>query len=452
MPRAPHTGDSPRRPSTQKPRADYKPRPTVDPTTTKAPPVQLRNYPGVVNIVLRPGTATPVLAGHPWIFSGAIQHVALQPGQVIVPGQACAVFDLHGRFLAHGCYNPNSQIAIRVVTPGQDGLEPDRIESAAELVVSRLNRAVELRAALGLPSAQTTAYRLVNSEGDGLPGLVVDRFGDGAVVVTSSASAALWLPHVIAWLNKEAKCSWVVTRVPQDIHPSEGLIAGNSTTHGNAPDRCEVAVNGLKLWVEPSGGQKSGMYCDQRENHLRVAEFAKDRFVLDAYSNTGGFGLHAARAGARKVRSVDASQRAIDLLTEHATQNHLSIQAEAADAIHVLQHFADAAESDKPDLVIVDPPKFATKAGVLDQAIKKYTHLNTTAMRAVQAGGILVSCSCSGLVDRQSFLRVLGQSAHNAGKTVQLLEFRGAAADHPVAPAHMEGQYLKVAICRITAR
>ena len=195
------------------------------------------------------------------------------------------------------------------------------------------------------------------------------------------------------------------------------------------------------------------MYADQRLNHARVAELAKGRFVLDTYSHVGGFGLHAARAGAKRVVCVDASQRAIDLAIHHAADNGVGLDAQCADAVHVLGHYASLPpEAERPSLVIVDPPKFATKSSALEQAIRKYTHVNTLAMQAVAQDGFLVTCSCSGLVDVTQFLRVLGQAAHNAGRTVQLLELRGPGPDHPVAPAHAEGQYLKVAICRISAR
>jgi len=418
-------------------------------------PANLPSWPGVARIVLRPGTATPVLSGHPWIFSGAIAHILPPPEGELVPGGACAVFDPHGRYLGYGYYNAASQIAVRVVEPGVDGLEPRSLPDAAALVRDRLRRAAALRRDLGLPSATTSAFRLVNSEGDGLPGLTIDRFADGAVVQISSAGASLWQPHVVAALrSQEHGCAWVHVRVPTDIHPSEGLIGGNSENSGDVPPEVVVHHNGLLLRVEPAGGQKTGMYCDQRDNHARVAELAKGRFVLDTYCHTGGFGLHAARAGAQKVVAVDASQRAVDLANTHATDNDLpAFTAQAADAIHVLRHYADLPEDgERPSLIVVDPPKFVARHAALEQGLKKYTHVFTVAMQAMAQEGFLVACSCSGLVDRQTFQRLLGQAAHNAGRTVQLLELRSAAADHPVAPAHAEGSYLKVALCRVSGR
>lgn len=447
--------DSRRRPDAMTGKA-----PARRPRQESAPlPATLPKYPGAASVVLRPGTSTPVLAGHPWIFSGAVAHVVTHDGEPPVAGMQAAVFDPHGRFLGHGFYNPASQIAVRVVEPGTDGLEPVRLPEARTLVKSRLKRAAALRAQIGLPSPDCNAWRMVNSEGDGMPGLTIDRYADGAVIAVSSAGGDRWLPHVVEALMGEHGCKWVLTRVPTDIHPSEGLIGGRVQAHGDVPVQLEVLHNGLKMRVEPAAGQKTGMYLDQRENHRLVGSLARGKFVLDAFSHTGGFGLHCAKNGAYKVLCVDASQRAVDLVLTHVADNELrKVEAQCADAVHVLRHYAEGdgtkpvEESLKPAMVIVDPPKFATRSGAVEQALKKYQHVNQLAMQAVQTGGLLVTCSCSGLVDRQAFLRMLASAAHQAGRTVQLLDLRGASMDHPVAPAHPEGAYLKVAILRVTKR
>jgi 23S rRNA (cytosine1962-C5)-methyltransferase len=442
-------------------RDGYRPRPQD--AEKPALPEQLPMYPGAVSVVLRPGTATPLLAGHPWLFSGAVAHIV--PGTGLDPaalpaGVACAVFDQHSRFLGAGAYNAQSQIAVRMLAPGLDGLEPPTLPSHASLLRLRLQQAAAMRQQIGLPSAQTNAYRLCNSEGDQLPGLTIDVFGAGDQrgAVAQLTAAWLWPLRDALWqaLQRQHACHWLLIRIPQDVHPSEGLTGGEQLRFGEPPEQLEVLHNGLRLRVEPAGGQKTGMYCDQRDNHARVAELARGRFVLDTFCHTGGFGLHASRAGASKVEAVDASQRAIDLALQHADDNGLGgYHAQAADAVHILRHYAELPMEDqagRPDLVIVDPPKFAARAAVLDQAVKKYTHLNAQAMQAVRDGGLLVTCSCSGLVTREAFLRILGQAALQAGRSVQLLELRGPACDHPVAPAHAEGHYLKVAICRITPR
>jgi 23S rRNA (cytosine1962-C5)-methyltransferase len=430
-------------------------------------PENLPQFPGVACAVLRPGAATPVLAGHPWVFSGAIAHLRPAPGaDRVQPGQACAVLDPHGRWLGLAYVNPQSQIALRVLEPGTDGLEPRTLPDIRDLVRVKLATAARLRHQLQLPGSETDAFRLVNSEGDGLPGLTVDRFGahgdgGGAVVQATTAGAYAWLPTVAGWLMDEEHCAWVVARVPDDVHPSEGLQKGWQQDHGAVPQKASVRWNGLQLFVEPKAGQKTGAYCDQRENHKRVAELctgmagSRGAFVVDAYCHTGGFGLHAAKAGARRVWAVDSSQRAVDLATTHAAMNGLDTvyRADCEDAVIALRHYAQAQEdSERPEIVIVDPPKFATRAAVLEDALKKYHHLNATALKAVQPGGWLVTCSCSGLVSKDAFLRMIGHAAHEARRTVRVVELRGPGPDHPVAPAHAEGSYLKVAFVRVEGR
>ena len=429
-------------PGPQKPRHRAEPQPV---------PPHLPSWPHTVSLVLRPGTATPVLAGHPWLFSGAIAHTLAGPDTVIAAGVRCCVFDQHARYLGVGYYNPDSQIAVRMMAAAVDGLEPQQLPELAEIAALRVRQAVQLRRQLGLPSADTTAFRLLNADGDLLPGCIIDRYADGAVVQLSTAGAWLWRQAVVDALHAEGLI-WCCLRVPTDIHPSEGLLGGTTENHGPVPAKLTVLLAGLQFEVEPGSGQKTGLYCDQRDNHLRVAQLATGRFVVDAFCHFGGFGLQAARAGATKVLCVDASQRAVDATFAHAERNGVVVQVQCGDAIHVLRQLGDAADPAKPSLVIVDPPKYATKAAALEAALKKYQALNAVALRAVQDGGWLVSCSCSGLVEPPAFVRMLAMAAHEAGVSVQLVELRGASADHPTAPAHAEGRYLKVAILRVLSK
>ena len=406
-----------------------------------------------MSIVLRPGTATPPLAGHPWIFSGAIAHLVPGPATEVVPGIRCGLFDQHARYLGVGYYNAQSQIAVRMVATAVDALEPDKLPDLNKLAVQRLHEAAELRGLLGLPSALTTAYRLLNSDGDLLPGITVDRLGPGAVLQVSTAGGWLLREKLVQALRAQPfGCEWVLVRVPQDIHPSESLQGGLTETYGDVPTSLTVLHNGLRLQVEPYAGQKTGMYCDQRENHKFVAALALGRFVLDAFCHTGGFGLHAARAGASRVLCVDASQRAVDQTIQNATENALTVQAQCGDAVLALRHWAGQPPAERPSLVVIDPPKYATKTAALEPALKKYQALNAVALQAVRTGGWLVTCSCSGLVEPEAFLRMIGQAANEAGVSVQLCALRGAAADHPTAPAHAEGRYLKVAVLRVLAK
>ncbi|HAN32843.1 MAG TPA: hypothetical protein DCQ06_14710 [Myxococcales bacterium] len=417
-------------------------------------PEGIQRFAKAWTVVLTPSTLNLVTAGHPWLYSGAVAHT-LPPLDSAAAESAiqCGVFGPDGEAIGHGVLNQKSQIRVRILALWPKAIETPTIPSLAEHVTSAMQRAHALREAFGLPAPQTDAMRLVNSEGDGLPGLVVDQMSDGAVVLVSTAAAAQMASTVERWLVEHG-AKWVVIRSAGDTHPSEELAPGVISQSGQVPSEVWIEHHGLKLRAEPLGGQKSGLYTDQFANHVHVAQLCRDRNILDCYSHGGGFGLHAARAGAKAVRCVDASQKAVDLCSANAERNDLTqqVQAWCADAVHVLSDIADGVDPNRPDLIIIDPPKFATRADVVDDALRKYVHLNATAMSALPDGGILVTCSCSGRIDQTHFVRMIAHAARKAGRHVQLLELRGPAADHPSAPAHGESRYLKVAICRVTSR
>ncbi len=419
-------------------------------------PEDLPRFHDAWSVVLTPNILNLATAGHPWIYSGGVAH-ALPPtaagDEGPKRGQPCGVFGPDGEAIGHGTYNGESQIRVRMLGLWQPDAAPRSVPTLAESAEAAFKRAKALRAHVGLPGEDTDALRLVNSEGDGLPGLVVDRMATGAVVLVSTAAAARMADTVVALLRAEG-LAWVVVRTAGDTHPSEGLAPGVLRTEGEIPDAQWVHHHGLRFRAEPLSGQKSGLYTDQFSNHLAVAALAKGRSVLDCYSHGGGFGLHAAKAGATRVRCVDMSQRAVDLAAANAEENGLSDRVEGwcGDAVHILRDIADGIDTDRPDLIVLDPPKFATRADVVDDALKKYVHVNATAMRALPADGLLVTCSCSGRIDQQTFVRMLAHAGRKAGRSVQVLELRGAAPDHPSVPAHGESRYLKVAICRVSDR
>ncbi len=420
------------------------------------PPQNLPRYEDAWTIVLQPGKATTVMAGHPWIFSGAIQHAAAPIGTESQRGQGCVILDHRGFYLGYGYYNPESQIAARVVALATEDAPPDNMPDIEQHVRRQLAAAVQLRVDAGLLSAKRGAWRMCNGAGDGLPGLAIDRYGQGAVLVVSTAGAARWLDAVVAYLTDEADCAWVVSRAPVDGHPAEGLAKGILRLDGQVPEQLEVDHHGVKMLVTPRDGAKTGLFTDQWDNHLEVAALAKGLYVVDAYCHTGGFGLHAAKAGATRALCVDASQRACDLATQAAENAGLKqVQVECADAVHVLRNIAEGGQGgspDKPDMVIIDPPKFATRGARVEDALGKYTHLNATAMEALADGGWLVSCSCSGRIDDKTFLRMLAHAARRSNRQISLVQLRSAGRDHPSAPAHAEGRYLKVAICKVRSR
>lgn len=423
-------------------------------------PEGLPRWPDADVVVLARGRSGTTSAGHPWIFSGAIAHTRTpkpKEGEADAPGaRPCAVFDAEGRYLGWGTHNPASQIAVRMVALEESEQPPARLPDLQQWLPDALDRAAALRQTLGLPNDDTDAFRLVNGEGDGMPGLFVDRMGDGAVALVSTAGARSWAPTVAQHLCERLGCAWVVVRTAGDAHPSETLMPGELLRLGEVPEEVQLRHHGVQMTVRPGAGQKSGLFLDQWHNHLKVAALAKGRVVIDAYCHGGGFGLHAARAGAARVLCVDASQKATEMAAHHAEINDLgTVQVQQADAVHVLQDIADGVlgpDEPRPDLVIIDPPKFVTRADVKDDALRKYAHLNATAMRALKDGGLLVSCSCSGRLPLQDFTRMLAHAARRAGCDIQLIDVWGGGPDHPTVPAHEQARYLKVALCRIRHR
>jgi 23S rRNA (cytosine1962-C5)-methyltransferase len=425
-------------------------------TKRRTLPVGMPRYKDAWTIILNAGKATTVIAGHPWVYSGAIEFAIAPMTGEAVPGQACVILDHRGFYLGFGYYNAESQIAVRLVALATSDEPPKTAPKMNELVAAHLAAAWQLRDQIGVITPQRGAWRLCNGAGDGLPGCSIDRYADGAVVVVSTAGAAVWLDTIVAWLTKHGGCAWVVCRAPVDAHPSEVLAKGILRLDGSVPDRVDVDHHGVTMPLMPRDGAKSGLFTDQWDNHLAVAALCDGRYVLDAYCHTGGFGLHAAKAGAVKVLCVDASQRACDLAQEAAERAGLpQIEVQCADAVHALRNIADgfgSADAARPSVVIVDPPKFATAGARVEDALRKYTHLNATALAALADEGWLVSCSCSGRIDDKTFLRMLAHAARRAGRQLSLVEFRSAGRDHPTAPAHDEGRYLKVAICRTRIR
>ncbi len=409
--------------------------------------------------VVTPAAVNLVTVGHPWLFSGALQTLDAPTGADRDPGGLCVVLAPDGRPLGLGLCNPQSQISVRMLGRLEAEVAPSSLPTLASLVVSRLEAATALRRLIGRPAPDRTAYRLVHSEGDALPGLSIDRIGNGASVLVSAASGLRMLPIAADWLMGPGGCAFVIARAAHDAHPSEGLGSGTLLQRGTlgaegaAAEAQQVQVGQALFSVDPTGGQKGGIFTDQLDNHLAVAGLAKGRFVVDAYCHHGGFGIQAALAGARRVLAIDASQKAVEAAQEAATLSGVSDRFEVVcgDAVHLLADLAAGvgAELGRPDLIVLDPPKFATSKDGLDDALRKYSHVNATAMSALERGGILVSCSCSGRVDRITFLRMLGHAARRAGRDLQLLELRGAAMDHPSSPVHAEAHYLKVAICRV---
>lgn len=383
-----------------------------------------------MKVRLAKGRARPFWHGNPLVFSGAVASVEGDPAA----GDWVEVVDAEDRRIGWGWFHPTSLYRVRLARwASEEGLPED----PSGVIRTRIERAVAVRRALGIPSPDCTAWRVVHSEGDGISGLSVDLLGDVAVASDTAFWTERYRTEIDAILRDVVGGREVVHRVPPALRREEGMAA-----LPEAPDRdpVEVLEGGLRLLADPWKGQKTGFYCDQRENRALVRRLATGRRVLDLYCHSGAFALQAAAGGAREVLAVDTSAPALALGREAAARNGLPVQFLQADVREVL------ARDDRWDLVVCDPPKLAASRGDLPAAAERYLHLNRAAMERVGPGGLLLTCSCSAAMRRDLFLEVLRDAAARAHRRVRLLEVRGAGPDHPVHPAFPEGEYLKAVL------
>ena len=391
-------------------------------------------------VVLRPAREHPLLKGHPWVFSGAVDRVADDPQD----GDEVDVTAADGSFVARGLYNSRSQIRVRLYTwdPGE------RIDEA--FLAARLDRALEVRRLLGLMDPEG-ACRLVFSEGDGLSGLVVDRYRDLLSIQLTSLALAARRDLILDLLEARLRPSGVLLRTEKGVLDEEGLEARDGVLRGTAPDEpLPVVENGLTFLVDLRTGQKTGTFLDQRENRRAVAERAAGRRIADVFCYSGGFTLPCLRAGASSVVGVDASATAVDLAQRNARANGLDdgrVRFETADAFRWLEASAESGELF--GMIVLDPPRFARSTRGVPGALRGYRRLNEFAVRCLEPGGILVTCSCTGRVSRPVFEGLIGEVAMHTRRRIRILESRGQAPDHPVSPTCPETGYLKCLVCAV---
>ncbi|MFM7107842.1 MAG: class I SAM-dependent rRNA methyltransferase [Planctomycetaceae bacterium] len=391
-------------------------------------------------VVLRPKRARPFYGRHPWVLDSAVLRVEGDPR----PGDVVDLATHDGNFVARGLWNPASRIRVRLyafdaATRLDDGL-----------FAARLAAAVALRAELGLDD-RAGAARLVNSEGDDLSGLIVDRYGEFLAVQVTAAALVPRLEPLCAALDDLVRPRGILLRgAERGLAKLEGLHLPDRVVRGAAPaGPVFVAEHGLKFGVDLAEGQKTGWYLDQRDNRLAAARHARGRRVLDAFCYSGGFAVACGVAGgARSVLAIDSSAKATALARANAGLNGAAnVTVETADAFEKLDALAAAGE--RFGMVILDPPKFARSRASLEDALRAYHRVNRVAVGLLDPGGILVTCSCSGSVSRDDFLEMLAGVAQRSRRSIQVLECRGAGSDHPVSASCLEGEYLKCAIARV---
>lgn len=390
------------------------------------------------NAILHPRRARPFYGRHPWVYAGAIAAVEGGPND----GDVVDLLSHTGHFVARGLYNSRSKIRVRLYTWDVD-VPLDR-----GFFRTQLEDAIQLRRLLGL-EGPGRACRLVFSEGDGLSGCTVDRYDRWLALQFTSLGLAQRRDWIVEALVELLQPAGIYQRTERGIGRLEGLEAHDELVWGEAPPRpLEIEEGGVRFLINLAEGQKTGFYLDQRDNRQTAAALARGRRVLDAFCYSGGFGLHAARAGAASVLGIDQSEPALQLARDNARLNGLDnvtfVRGEVFDEMDAL-----AGRGERFGLVVLDPPKFARARHAVEEALRGYRRLQTLALRLLEAHGFLVTCCCSGLITMDMLEDLLAQLAAEGKRVVRILQRRGPAPDHPVSVSCRESHYLKCLIAHV---
>jgi len=386
------------------------------------------------SITLIPGKEKRVYSGHPWVFRSDILSEKGSPA----PGSIVDVLSSRGRFLAKAFYNPASQIALRIMS-----LHDEPIDEA--FIRRRIHEAVEYRRTF----ADLHSCRMVFAESDRLPALIVDSFGDVLVLQCLALGMEPFKGMIVDALVDELHPAGVYERNDVPVRTLEGLPMTTGLLYGEVPDRVEMMENGIRFLVDVKEGQKTGFFLDQKENRAAIAPFVKDRTVLDCFTHTGSFALHAGHYGAARVTGVDISGYACAFASENAQLNQLSdrVSFVEANAFDLLSE--ESRKGVQYDTIILDPPAFTKSRSTVERASKGYKEINLRAMKMIRPGGFLVTCSCSQHVLPAAFLDIVKDAAKDARVQLRQIEYRTQGRDHPILPAAPETQYLKCGIFQI---
>ena len=389
----------------------------------------------MLKVYLKKSRDKPVRNGHPWIYSGAIQNVE----GPAAPGEPCMILCSDGTVLGHGYYNEASTIRVRMVTKGD-------VPFSRALLHSRIERAILARTSLRADPF-TDCCRLINAEGDFLPGLVVDTFANCLCLQITSAGMERMRTEILSALADLCNPQCIVERSDSDAREREGCPFREGVISGEVPVPHLIRENGVVYRVDLIAGQKTGFYCDQRDNRLLVRSYAAGRNCIDCFSYCGSFALNLLAGNAAQVRAIDSSKQAISQCRENIALNRYEasrMEYVVADAFSYLRSLDRSW-----DLFVLDPPKFARHPGEMQRAARGYKDINLVAMRIIKPGGMLFTFSCSTAVDVKLFRQIVFAAAVDAGREVQLLHHLAAGPDHPVDLCHPEGDYLKGLALRI---
>jgi 23S rRNA (cytosine1962-C5)-methyltransferase len=392
---------------------------------------------GLPIVALKTGGEKRLQLGHPWIYSNEIEMTA--PEKALAPGSLVTVVKHGNQPVGLFLFNPNSLIAARLLTRDPNA------EVNLRFFEKRLGRALTLRNRL----VAAPYYRWAHAEADGLPGCVVDRFGDVVVIHATSAGMERLAEPLTAAIDKLIQPKTILLRGEGPARQMEGVEPFSRTVKGELDGPVEILENGVRFYSDPREGQKTGWFFDQRDNRALVAGFARDQTVLDLYSYMGGFGVQAAVAGAREVTLVDRSESALAMAMKSAALNHVAerVATERGEAFAVLEKLGESKR--RFGIVVADPPAFVKSKKDFHQGGKAYRKLARLCAQAVEPGGLMFIASCSYNMPAEDFAQQVSRGVQEAGRTSRQLYARGAAPDHPVHPFLPESAYLKALLLQV---
>ncbi|WP_026375045.1 class I SAM-dependent rRNA methyltransferase [Aestuariibacter salexigens] len=391
-------------------------------------------------ITLHPGRDKSLRRHHPWIFASAVSEVKGKARS----GDTVDVLDSEGQWLARGAYSPDSQIRVRVWTFDQSQV----IDNG--FFIQAIEQARMVRQPV-IEQSQCNGYRLVAGESDNLPGITIDVYGDVIVCQLLSAGAEKHRKKIVWALSKCFADATIVERSDVAVREKEGLQQLTQILHGESPEPVVIRENGINIKVDVLQGHKTGFYLDQRDNRLAVAQYCKDKDVLNCFSYTGTFSLYALVHGAKHVTNLDVSDVALRTAEENLALNNIDAQRCTqinADVFEKLREYRD--QQRQFDVIVLDPPKFVDSKASLNRASRGYKDINMLALQLLKPNGILCTFSCSGLMSADLFQKIVADAALDAKRQVRILQKLTQAKDHPILASYPEGFYLKGLICHVS--
>lgn len=383
-------------------------------------------------VTLKRNEEKKVLNGYPWIFANEVQKIEGKDKQ----GSVAEIKAFDGRYVGKGFINHHSKIIVRILTTKSEEINKD-------FFAKKIKIADEGRRELGY----NDNYRVVFGESDNLPGLIVDKYGDKLSVQFLSLGMEVVKNDVIDILVKRFAPSAIYERSDVAIREKEGLPLKKGVIYGKDETQSVIVENGLKLIVDLENGQKTGYFLDQKENRDDLKFYVKDKTVLDCFCNEGGFSLCAKKYGAKEVTAIDISKTAIELVEKNAKLNDLEINTRVADVFEALREYRKSGE--KFGVIVLDPPAFTKTADTVKAGYKGYKDINANALKLVEKGGYLVTCSCSQHLTLPLFLQMIKESVFESGVRAKLVELRTQGKDHAVCIGYDESLYLKVAVIKV---